>query len=178
MHIILSFLGAVVTVLVLLSKLADAGISLGGLNPFLWDRRRKWKNQLTGNPIYSINEPMDVSALLMTAAAKIDGDMTAKEKRIILGAFEDEFGLTKKNAAGLLISSVYLMGNGDNITSKLEKIIEPSLMNFTNEQSKSTIALLESLCEKELEPSDLRREFVAKACKILKAPFLPKDKWA
>jgi len=43
MHIIIAFLGTIVTILVLLDRLAQAGISLGGLNPFLWRRRRKWK---------------------------------------------------------------------------------------------------------------------------------------
>jgi hypothetical protein len=176
-HIILSLLGTIVTVMVLLSKLADAGISLGGLNPFLWKRRRHRENNLTGNPIYNINEPMDASALLMTAAAKIDGDMTGTDKSIILSAFEDEFGLSRKEAAGLLISSVNLLGKGDSITAKLDQIIKPSLMNFTESQSHSTISLLESLCAANLEPSDLRQEFVAQASQLLRAPFQPQGIW-
>lgn len=177
MHIILSFLGTIVTIVVLLSRLADAGISLGGLNPFLWKRRRQWEKQLTGNPIYNIDDPMDASALLMTAAAKIDGDMTGPEKSIILSAFENEFGLSKKEAAGLLISSVYLLGKGEGITTELDKIIKPSLTNFTEAQSHSTISLLESLATTNLEPSDLRREFIAQASKLLKSPFQPQGKW-
>ena len=51
MHIIISLLGTIITVLVLLNRLAQAGISLGGLNPFLWKRRQKWKKQYEGNPI-------------------------------------------------------------------------------------------------------------------------------
>ena len=177
MHIILSLLGTIVTIMVLLSKLADAGISLGGLNPFLWKRRRQWANKLTGNPIYNINEPMDASALLMTAAARIDGDMTGTDKIIILSAFEDEFGLSKKEAADLLISSVYLLRKGDGLTSKLDQIIKPSLMNFTETQSHSTISLLESLCAANLEPSDLRQEFVAQASQLLRTPFQPQGNW-
>jgi len=34
MHIILGVLGAIVTILVLLNRLADAGIDVGWLNPF------------------------------------------------------------------------------------------------------------------------------------------------
>lgn len=177
MHIIISLLGTIVTVLVLLSKLADAGISLGGLNPFLWKRRRKWEKQLTGNPIYNINEPMDASALLMTAAAKADGDMTGSEKALILSAFENEFGLSKKDAAGLLISSVYLLGKGDDVADQLDKIVKPSLMNFTQAQSDSTVSLLNSLCSNEFEPNDLRQQFVAKASNLLQSPFAKTGKW-
>jgi hypothetical protein len=46
---ILAILGAVVSILILLNRLANAGINLGGLNPFLWYRRKKWRNQYEGN---------------------------------------------------------------------------------------------------------------------------------
>ena len=177
MHILLSLLGTTITVLVLLSKLADAGISLGGLNPFLWKHSRQWEKEVTGNPIYNISDPMDASALLMTAAARIDGDMTNTDKSIILSAFEEKFGLSKKEAAGLLLSSMYLLGKCDGITARLDKIIKPSLMNFTKSQSQSAISLLESLCEANLEASDLRQEFVAQASQLLKSPFQPQEKW-
>ena len=62
MHIVLGLLGAIVTILVLLSRLADAGISLGGLNPFLWHRRRKWQNKMSGDPIFQVDHPMDATA--------------------------------------------------------------------------------------------------------------------
>ena len=45
MPYLLGFLGLLVTVLILLSRLADAGIDLGGLNPFLWRRRRAWRQK-------------------------------------------------------------------------------------------------------------------------------------
>ena len=45
MHIILGALGTIVTILWLLHRLAEMGVSLGGLNPWLWQRRRKWRAQ-------------------------------------------------------------------------------------------------------------------------------------
>jgi len=48
MHFILGLLGTIVTILILLNRLADAGIDLGGLNPFLWHRRRKWRKMSGG----------------------------------------------------------------------------------------------------------------------------------
>lgn len=75
MHIVLGFLGIIVTILVLLNRLAEAGIDLGGLNPYLWHRRRKWRNKYQGNPVFKIENPMDATAILMVAATKADGDM-------------------------------------------------------------------------------------------------------
>ena len=56
MHIILGFLGAVVTILVLFKRLSDAGIDIGWLNPFAWRRRRAWRNKYQGNPIFSLSD--------------------------------------------------------------------------------------------------------------------------
>ena len=97
MHIILGALGTIVTILILLNRLADAGIDLGGLNPYLWNRRRKWRNQYEGNPVFKIESPMDATAILMVAATKADGDMTKEEKNLLLHLFETEFKLSKKD---------------------------------------------------------------------------------
>jgi hypothetical protein len=83
MHIIIGALGTIVTMLILLNKLAEAGIDLGGLNPFLWHRRRKWQKKYEGNPIYQIENAMDVTAILLVATAKVDGDMTKNDKSLI-----------------------------------------------------------------------------------------------
>ena len=79
MHIILGILGSLITVLILLNRLADAGIDLGGLNPYLWQRRRKWRNKYEGNPVFKIESPMDAAAILMVATAKADGDISLDE---------------------------------------------------------------------------------------------------
>ena len=177
MHIVLSLLGAIVTILVLLHKLADAGISLGGLNPFLWSRRRHWEKKFTGNPIYQVESPMDATALLLTAAAKVDGDMSSEQKSQILSAFEDEFKLNKKESAGLLISSNYLYGRGDEINAKLDAILKPSLPNFSQAQAESAVKLLEQLNARDMQPNTERQAFIKKATEILLEPFQPKGKW-
>ena len=177
MHIVLSLLGAAVTILILLNRLADAGISLGGLNPFLWSRRRHWEQKFSGNPIFQIESPMDATALLLTAAAKIDGDMSAEQKSQILSAFEDEFKLNKKESAGLLISSNYLLGRGDEVCDKLEAILSPSLPNFTQSQAESAVKLLQQLSDRDMEPNAERHAFVQEATQIILEPFQPKGKW-
>ena len=145
MHIILGVLGSVVTVLWLLHRLAEMGIDLGGLNPWLWQRRRKWRKQYEGNPIYTIDSPMEATALLVTAVAKADGDMSVEEKKAILAMFESEFHLSKRDAAGLLISSVHLLGNGEALHSNLEGVLKRSQENFTPEQSESALGMVDSI---------------------------------
>lgn len=142
MHIILGLLGTVVSILILLNRLADAGIDLGGLNPFLWYRRRKWRKICQGNPLFTIASPMDATAILMVAVVKADGDMTKEDKSNLLSMFEVDFNLTNKEAAALLVSSVYLLGDGTELRRKVPKFLEPSRGSFSEEQAQSAMTLI------------------------------------
>jgi uncharacterized tellurite resistance protein B-like protein len=177
MHIILGALGSIITILILLNRLAEAGIDLGGLNPFLWQRRRRWQKKFQGNPIYKIESPLDVTALLATATAKSDGDMSSEEKQALLSLFQKEFNMSKKEAAEMLISSAYLLGDGEDLKANLEKVINPSLSNFTKEQATSAVSLLNNISTIDSSGGEIKREFVGNVNNILNKPFQPKGKW-
>jgi len=49
------------------------------------------QKKFQGNPIYQIENSLDVTALLATATVKSDGDMSSEEKRALLGVFQKEF---------------------------------------------------------------------------------------
>ncbi len=149
MHFILGLLGTIVTILVLLNRLAEAGISLGGLNPFLWKRRRDWRNQYEGNPVFQIEDPLDATAILMVAVAKADGDMTRESKRLILDLYENKLNLSKKDAAGLLISSSHLLGDGLEVRANVNKFLAPSLSKYTEAKATSSIELIEQVANHE-----------------------------
>lgn len=142
MHILLGALGTIVTILILLNRLAEAGIDLGGLNPYLWNRRRKWRNTYNGNPVYKIEDPMDATAILMVSVVKADGDMTKEDKNLLLGLFENEFKLTKKDAAGLLISSTHLVSDGTKVRENIKQFLLPSKASFTESQAESAVTLI------------------------------------
>ena len=113
-----------------------------GLNPFLWHRRKQWKDKLEGNPIYQMDSSMDVVALYMVAIVKADGDITKEDKDRILTLFETEFHLSTKEASSLLISSSHLLGNGDEVQNNVAKVFERSLPHFTEAQVNSSQALI------------------------------------
>jgi tellurite resistance protein len=177
MHIVLGILGTVVTILVLLNRLADAGIDLRGLNPFLWHRRRKWKQQLEGDPIYRVASPMDATALLMVAVARSDGDMSAEEKKKILEMFRSEFQLSKRDAADLMVASVYLLKDGSELRANLAKVMEPSHGKFTPEQTESATALIRQVGRIDPEPNEIRETLVRDICAILAPAAAEKGTW-
>ena len=68
-------LGLVVTILILINSLSETGIYIGWLDPFKWNRRRKWRQSYYSNPVFDINDPMKSTAGLMYTMAKCSGDI-------------------------------------------------------------------------------------------------------
>jgi hypothetical protein len=178
MHVILGALGTLVTILWLLYRLAEMGIDLGGLNPFLWQRRRRWRKQHDANPVYKIDAPLEATALLMTAVAKADGDMSAEEKAELLRLFSTEFHMDDREAAGLLVSSNYLLGKGEEVRDNLKRVMAPSLPNFTGDQARSALELLERVARVAGPASDLQGRLIEATGRLLKAGPASRANWA
>lgn len=177
MHVILGFLGTIVTILWLLHRLAEMGIDLAGLNPFLWKRRRDWRKKYDGSPILKIKSPLEATALLIVATAKADGDMSSEEKQEILSLFQSEFQMTEQEAIELMISSSHLLGNGDEVRNKLPAVLAPSIDNFTSAQAASAIALIKRISSLGTSASKLQVDLIAEATALLTPLSSPKGKW-
>ena len=178
MHVVLGALGTLVTILWLFYRLAEMGIDLGGLNPFLWQRRRRWKKHHDANPVYKIDSPLEATALLMTAVAKADGDMSSEEKTAILKMFYEEFHMSNKDAAALLVSSSYLLGKGDEVRENLRQVLSPSLPNFTPEQADSALGLLTRVSRITGTASELQEQLIANTKRLLAPRAAATDKWS
>jgi hypothetical protein len=142
MQIVVSILGGILIVYLFFNGLAELGIGTAGLNPILRYRRRKWKER-SRNPLYNIDSPMEMTALLMVAAAKDATGLNTESKHEILRLFESEFRLSGKHASELLIASEYLLGDGSELRDHLKEIMKKSLRNFTREQAASALSMIE-----------------------------------
>lgn len=129
MHLILAFLGVVVTLLVLINRLQENGIDLGWLNPFSWRRRRKYRLEHDLNPAFKLDSPMDFAALYMVAICKVEGDLSAEQKEKLLTIFQTEFHLSNKEASTLLNSSIYLIGQNQEVFEHPEKLLHVVMIN-------------------------------------------------
>ena len=101
------------------------GSTLVGLIPSLGS-----EGELGGDPIYSIEDPMEAAALLAFAVAKIDGEVSKEEKQQLIMLFQSEFSLSLKAATELLLSCSYLYGRGDDVKNNLDKILIGALILF------------------------------------------------
>jgi len=161
MHILLALLGTIVTLLVLLNRLADAGFDLGGLNPFARRRRLTWRQKFEANPVFSLRDPREIAAVLLTALAKIDGDLSADEKRALLDEFEHSFSMTPKQAAELLSSTVYLLGDLGVLDTQRDELLRRFSEQLTPEQGESLLAMLDRLAAVDGAPSSQQQDLLA-----------------
>ena len=133
--------------------------------------------QYDANPIYQIESPMEITALMMTAAAKADGDLSSEEKRGILRMFGEEFHLSKRDAAGLLIASSHLLGKGSEVRDNLSKVLAPSLEKFSATQADSALELIARVASTGSAPSEQQAELIERANSVLGRKIEPGGKW-
>ena len=158
MHVVLALLGSVVTILYMLDRL---GINLGGMNPFYWRRRRAWAKKYEGDPIFSVEDPVHVAALLVVGTAKLDGDLSAEQKKHTLDQFESEFSLDSRAASELLGSVVHLLGAPQVIDTQLNSLADKNKDLFSQEQAESMLQMMIDVAEIDGELSARQNEYIA-----------------
>ncbi len=157
MHIVIAFLGSLVTVFYLLDRL---GIDIGGFNPFHWRRKRAWSNQYHGDPINSVEDPLHVAALLILGAAKLDGIVSAEQKRVALERFEAVFSLDAKEVSELVGSAIHLLGAPQVIDAQLQGLADKNKNCFTQDQADSMLQLMVEVVSADGEVTASQSEFI------------------
>jgi len=157
MHVLLGFLGSIVTVLYLLDRL---GIDLGGMNPFHWYRRRAFAKKYGSDPIYSIEDPVHIAALLVIGAAKLDGDLTAEQKTAARDQFVAEFSMDEREASQLLGSAAHLLAAPQLIGTQLEKLADRNKDRFSSDQAQSLMQMMVKVASADGSISVRQQEFV------------------
>jgi uncharacterized tellurite resistance protein B-like protein len=130
MHIVIAAITALAGLLWALNSLQRSGFHLSSLNPFLAYRRWQWRKTYGGRPIYKLDRPMDVAAVLLLGVAKADGDITSDQKKELQAMFQSEFEISRDQAADLLLASSHLIRDEIYIVDNLDKILERSAQRF------------------------------------------------
>ncbi len=157
MHII-ALLGAIITILFYLDRL---GVDLGWFNPWSWRRRRAWAKKYEGDPIYSVEDPIHVAAILIIGVAKLDGDLSAEQKQTVLNMFEEKFSLSPTAANELLTASTHLFGAPQVIGTQLNGVADKHKGSFSPDQAESMLDMLDTFATSSGEPTARQREYAA-----------------
>ena len=154
---ILGLLAAIVSILFLLDRL---GINLGGLNPFDWRRRRAFAKKYEADPIYSVEDPIHVAALLIIGAAKLNGDLTAEQKKVAQERFESNFSLDSHAASQLFGSAAHLLAAPQLIDTQLKALADKNKDQFSHDQAESIIQMMVEVASAECELTPKQSEYV------------------
>jgi uncharacterized tellurite resistance protein B-like protein len=141
-HIIIGAITALAGLLWAINSLQRSGFSLSSLNPFLAYRRWKWSRTYGAKPIYRLERPMDVAAVLLLGIAKADGEITSDQKRELQNLFQSEFEISRDEAADLLLASSHLIRDEIYIVDHLDKILEPSAPKFEPSAVSSLLSMM------------------------------------
>ncbi len=176
MHVLLGLLTAIVSILYLLNRL---GINLGGLNPFDWRRRRAYAKKYGADPIYSVENPIDIAALLIIGAAKIDGDLTAHQKQVAQEQFEENFSLDARAASQLFGSAAHLLAAPQLIDTQLRSLADKNKGHLSQDQAESMVQMMIEVASADGNLSPTQSEYI-ESIRSLLAPEVEKSEgtWA
>lgn len=175
MQVIIGLLGSILTILYMLDRL---GIDLGGFNPFYWRRRRAWLAKHDGDPIYSVEDPMHVAALLVVGAIKLDGDISSEEKKAVLQQFETKFSLDSSAASELLGSAAHLLGAPQIIDTQLNGVAKKNKDRFSADQAESMIQMMVDVASTDGELSAKQSEYIETIRSLYARPEKPQGTWS
>jgi uncharacterized tellurite resistance protein B-like protein len=125
-----------------LSSLQRSGFHFSSLNPFLAYRRWQWTKTYGGKPIYKLDRPMDVAAVLLLGIAKADGEITSDQKKVLLEMFQNEFRISRDEASDLLLASSHLIRDEIYLIDHLDRILERSAPRFEPDSVASLLAMM------------------------------------
>lgn len=145
MHIVLGILGAAITILILIRRLGDAGITLDSFNPFAWYRRHQWMKKYHKSPLFNIEDPMALAGMMLVAVAKSDGLIALEEKQAIIELFETEFELSANDAAAMFTSSAFFLKDEMAITPNMKQIVHLAGHKFSVNQLNLTIQCMQKI---------------------------------
>ncbi|MFT6033199.1 MAG: putative tellurite resistance protein B-like protein [Arenicella sp.] len=161
MHMLLSLLGTIVTIVILFKRLSDSGIDLSWLNPFSANQEQpSGKSSDQKDQLFSVSDPLEVAALLAITIAKIDGDLSSHEKTVLLKLFQSEFHCSEQQASDLLLSSNTLFGDGRLAISMPGQIMQSSLQSFSPEKAQSVMHLLNTISQVDSNNHAAKQGFV------------------
>ncbi|ABD79279.1 hypothetical protein [Saccharophagus degradans] len=170
MHILIGLITAIAGLVWALHSLQNAGVNLNGFNPFYWMRRRKWEKSLGTKPIHRLTDPMEAAALLVTAVALKEGELSRDAKADLINLFATEFRITTDQATELYGASCYLLKDVMDIDAEVKAVLSPSIEQFQSHHKTSFLSMLNSAANFEGQPNANQKVLIEKIIAQIEGP--------
>ena len=132
MGVILQILGLIITFTMAMEALRRFGIDVGWLNPLSFFRRRAWAKKITTPPLYTLEHPVDVVAVMALAMVQATGAVTVEQKAGVLALLREHLGLSEPDADNLWVASSHMLRNRALAPGEVPAVLERSADKFTD----------------------------------------------
>ena len=130
-------------------ELAETASDIKGLV-----RRTRWKRKHDTDPFGAIEDPRIAAAAMMCAVAKCDGDITERQRDVILDQMAGGLQVTGQLAEDLLAQGRWLTGEMKDLNAFLRRACEPVRRACTDAEKRDLVRLLETVATAEGAPND------------------------
>jgi uncharacterized tellurite resistance protein B-like protein len=178
MHIVIAALTAIAGLLWALNSLQRSGFHFSSLNPFLAYRRWQWSRTYGARPIYKLERPIDVAAVLLLGVAKADGAITSDQKRELLAMFQSEFSISRDEASDLLLASSHLIRDEIYLVDHLDKILARSADRFEPDAVASLVAMMRRVAALDGSINGEQQKLIEATERYFTGRKQPQGRWA
>ena len=161
MGILLQLLGLVLAVTLALGALKRNGVDIGWLNPFTLFRRLLWKQKSTVPPLYALDHPVDVVAVLALASVQTSGMVTSKQKEGVLALLSQHLGVDEAEANNMWISSSHLLRHRALDAREVQAVLQKSADKFSAYHQETLMTVVSNAVAIEPPENAAQRELIA-----------------
>ncbi len=161
MGILIELLGLVVAVALALGALKRNGVDIGWLNPFTFFHRLRWKQKSAIPPLYALDHPIDVVAVLALAAVQTSGLVTSKQKEGVLALLCQHLSMDAAEANKLWILSSHLLRHRALDAREVPAVLERSADKFSDYHQKTLMSVVRAAIAIEPPENTAQSELVA-----------------
>ena len=126
---------------------------------------------------HPVEDPIHVAAILITGVARLEGDLSAEQKQVLLTQFEQKFSLSPQAAKELMTAATHLLGAPQVIETQLNGLADRHKNTFSGEQAESLVEMLCHVASVDGDMSATQHEFVNSLRSRLTVPQ-PEGTWA
>jgi len=161
MGILIEILGLVLAITLGLGALKRNGVDIGWLNPFAFFHRMRWKRKSSVPPLYALDYPVDVVAVLALAAVQTSGVVTSRQKEGVLGLLAQHLSVSEAEANNLWILSSHLLRHRALDAREVPAMLERSAAKFSDYHQQTLMTILTSAIAIEPPENAAQKELLA-----------------
>mgnify|MGYP003385294323 CR=1 FL=1 len=178
MGVILQILGLVITFEMAMEALRRFGIDVGWLNPLTFFHRRAWRKKVSTPPLYALEHPVDVVAVLALATVQTTGAISTEQKAGVQRLLRQHLNLGETDATNIWLSSSHMLRSRPLEPSEIPTVLALSVDKFTDYHIQTLRTVMQAAAEIEPPVNAAQRQLIEAVDKFFAQKKLATGPWA